>query len=301
MLTKAKGTFIGLAIGDALGAPVQFKKRGSFKITYYTSGGRYKVKVGEYTDDTAMALCLGDSLLRKGFDLKDQLDTYLKWLEDGLFSSKHKAFDIGQTVFRSLSNYKRKGDLISPLRNEKFSGNGSIMRLAPVVIYFHTDFEKAVFYSGESSKTTHSSPIAVDSAKLLGAILWWFINGSKKDEVLAKIQKLSFHPALSDITGGSFLHKKEDEIKSSGYAIDTLEAALWCFYNTNSFEKGLIKAVNLGDDADTVGAVYGQIAGAYYGIDNIDEKLIRPVKNHELILQMAENLYKKGLNEFSKQ
>ena len=179
---RINGAFLGLAIGDALGAPVEFMRRGTFPpVTGYRAGGKFGLQPGEWTDDTAMTLCLAQSLIeRKGFDPTDQMRKYLLWLDEGYMSCRGKAVGIGKTVFRSLTRFRSRHEPYTSITHEKFSGNGSIMRLAPVAIFYADDIEKAVRYAGLSSKTTHGSPIAVDACRLMAYMLVRLFDGVDK-------------------------------------------------------------------------------------------------------------------------
>lgn len=302
-LDRYKGCLISLAIGDALGAPIQFKKRDTYlHLRGYTSGGKFDSKKGEWTDDTSMALCLAESLLSShGFDAKHQLDTYVQWLKEGHMSTREKAYDIGITVFKSLVHYMQTGETTTHLNEEKNSGNGSLMRLAPVVMYYAGDIDKAVHYAEKSSSTTHASPIAIDACRYFAYILTLILNGAHKSELFNDkatadmkeyFKSKPLHPEVLKIAKGSYVGKKRDEIQSSGYVIHTFEAALWVFYYGESFKDTMLSAVNLGDDADTVGAVTGQLAGAYYSYSKVDAIFLESLFKKEIILEMAENLYK---------
>nr|WP_321268296.1 ADP-ribosylglycohydrolase family protein [uncultured Sulfurimonas sp.] len=301
-ITRYQGCLIGLAVGDALGAPIQFKKRDTYvHVSGYISGGKFNSQKGEYTDDTSMALCLADSLINsKGFNAKNQLDTYVRWLKNGYMSTRKKAYDIGITILRSLTYYTRTGEIVTNLNQEKNSGNGSLMRLAPVVMFYANDLDSAVAFAEKSSLTTHASPIAVDACRYFAYFLTLILNGSQKSDLFnndsIKEMKNYFkdkplHPEIAKIANGSYLNKNREDIKSSGYVVHTLEAALWAFYNGITFKDTMLEAVNLGDDADTVGAVTGQLAGAYYGLDNINNIFLEELFNREFILDMSEKLY----------
>lgn len=301
-LDRYRGSFIALAIGDALGAPIQFKTRDTYlHLVAYTQGGKFNSQKGEYTDDTAMALCLAQSLIdSNGFAAHSQLENYVKWLRDGYMSTRDKAFDIGFTVYQSVLNYMHTKETTTPLKQEEYSGNGSLMRLAPVVLYYADDIQKAVFYAGKSSLTTHSSPIAVDGCRYFAYILTQLLHGAHKFELFTpqEMEKMNhffkkepLHPEISKIANGSFLTKTREQISSSGYIVHTLEASLWAFYNGKSFKESLLKAVNLGDDADTVGAVTGQLCGAFYGFSQIDDDFLSKLYNKNLILELADKLY----------
>jgi len=302
LLDRYQGCLIALAIGDALGSPLQFKPRDTYlHIDSYSSGGEFDTKKGEYSDDTAMALCLAESLLAsKGFDAKNQLDYYVRWLQDGYMSTREEAFDIGMTVFDSLTHYIQTRNIITPINQEEHSGNGSLMRLAPVVLYYADSMDSAVMYAAKSSMTTHASPIAIDACRYFSYILTRILHGASKSELFSdKAVKSMFsyfkehplHPEIEKIAKRSYIGKLRSDIKSSGYVVDTLEAALWAFYYADDFKTTMLDAVNLGDDADSVGAVTGQLAGAYYGFSNIDAHFLKELYNRELILEISEKLY----------
>jgi ADP-ribosylglycohydrolase len=173
------------------------------------------------------------------------------------------------------------------------------MRLAPVCMYYANDIEKAVNYAALSSKTTHGSPIAVDACRYFSYMLVSLFNGMEKEmlfsdafeiKVRAFFKNEPLHPALDPIVAGEYQNKKEEEISNSGYVIDSLESALWSFYHTSTFKDAVLKAVNLGDDADTVGAITGQLAGACYGIHAIPEEWILELARKDDLLDMANRL-----------
>ncbi len=297
---KHRGSLLGLVIGDALGAPLEFRKPGTFPlIKDYHSGGRFRLNAGEWTDDTSMALCLAESLIRcKGFDAKDQMDTYSRWLFDGHLSVKDKAIGIGKTTLRAIFNYKNSGEPYSMLKNSMSAGNGSIMRLAPVPLFYANDPLKAIEMSGESSKTTHPLQVTIDACKYFGGLIWGALIGVEKAELLANIyspvegywDEHEMSPDLIEVASGSYKEKNPPEIVGTGYVVKSLEAALWAFYNSDDFEEGVLKAVNLGDDADTTGAVFGQLAGAYYGSDGIPDRFKENLVKKKLIISFADKL-----------
>jgi ADP-ribosylglycohydrolase len=298
---RLKGAFLGLAIGDAMGAPVEFMKRGTYEpVTGYRSGGKFRLNAGEWTDDTAMALCLAQSLLDcQGFDPVDQLEKYLLWMHEGYMSCTGKMVGLGKTCMRTLVRYRRTRLSYTDITHEKFSGNGSLMRLAPICMYYANDIEKAVDYAALSSKTTHGSPIAVDACRYFSYMLVSLFNGMEKEmlfsdafeiKVRAFFKNEPLHPALDPIVAGEYQNKKEEEISNSGYVIDSLESALWSFYHTSTFKDAVLKAVNLGDDADTVGAITGQLAGACYGMHTIPDVWILELARKDDLLDMANRL-----------
>ena len=298
---RLKGCILGLAIGDAMGAPVEFLPRHSFEpITRYRSGGKFRLNAGEWTDDTAMALCLAQSLVEcKGFNPINQLDKYLQWIDTGYMSCTGKMVGLGKTCMRSLIRYRVNGKAYTDVKHEKFSGNGSLMRLAPIAIFYANDLDLAVHYAGLSSATTHGSPIAVDSCRYFAYLIVHLLRGTTKEDLYSDgfrektykyFHKNVLHYALIPIVNGVFIDKTEDEIFTSGYVIHSLEASLWCFYHTDSFEEAILKAVNLGNDADTVGAITGQLAGVYYGVDGISKDLLLGLKQLKLIENIIDRL-----------
>jgi ADP-ribosyl-[dinitrogen reductase] hydrolase len=279
LLDRYNGCLIGLAIGDALGAPVEFKKAGEFKpVSTFESGGSFNLSAGQWTDDTSMALCLADSLVEKAaFDPIDQLERYVKWYREGYMSSTGHCFDIGTTTEAALKDFESTRQPYRDAASLPKASNGSIMRLAPVVLAFRQNPQTAIHFCGLSSKTTHPAKDSVDACRYLGALMWGAINGEKKEVLLSKnyfplLEKSNDEPlseSIQAIAAGSFKKKNPPDIKGTTYATDCLEAALWAFYHTTDFEHGCLKAVNLGDDADTTGAVFGQIAGSFYGFQSI--------------------------------
>jgi len=261
------GCLLGLACGDAVGTTVEFKPRGSFApIVDMVGGGPFRLEAGQWTDDTSMALCLGYSLAETGgFDAADQMTRYCHWYDHGYMSSTGRCFDIGNATSAALHRFKQSGDPFSGSTDPYSAGNGSIMRLAPVVMAFSPDEAQVLHYAGESSKTTHAAPECVDACRLYAGMLHIALQGGSKEEILGYRGYTSTRPKIQAIADGTYREKSLAQIKGSGYVVDSLEAALWCFATTDSYETAVLRAVNLGDDADTTAAVCGQVAGAFYG------------------------------------
>ncbi len=282
VLDKCKGALIGLATGDALGTTVEFRRAGTFTpMTDLVGGGFFGLEAGKWTDDTSMALCLGDSLIEKEeFNAFDQLERYVRWMTEGYNSSTGNCFDIGNATRQALYLYESTGQPYCGDTDRNSAGNGSIMRLAPIPIMYYNKPVQLLKYSALSSKTTHSAPQCVDACIYMSAIISSAINGISKENLLNdglldhfySGLDISIDASIKEILHGSFKEKEPPQIYGSGYVVKTLEAALWAFNSTSDFESGALKVVNLGDDADTTGAVYGQIAGAYYGLEGIPEK-----------------------------
>jgi len=301
VVERYRGSMLGLAIGDALGATVESSPRGSFElVSEIVGGGPFNLRPGEWTDDTSMALCLAESLIeKKSFDPIDQLERYSKWHHEGHLSSNGVCFDIGNTVSFALREFEQSRQPFCGPFQPDTAGNGSLMRLAPVPLFFAREPEKAIFFSGQSSRTTHQAPIAIDACRYFGALILGAIRGANKNELLAN----RYSPILNywrgeplcheidQIAAGSFKEKTVNEIRASGYVVDSLEAALWSFYNTSSFEDGCLMAVNLGEDADTTGAIYGQLAGAFYGEKALPSKWLSKLALRAEIVNLAEQLH----------
>ncbi len=220
-----------------------------------------------------MALCLAESLLNKqGFNAADQMGRYLTWWQWGYLSSTGECFDIGLTVRQALMAYQQTGNPFAGSTDSQSAGNGSLMRLAPVVLYYYPDLAQLTCFCADSSRTTHGAPEAVECCILLGLSLAKALAGEPKSSVLELGKYLFQEPKVASISRGEFMAKPRAEIVGSGYSVASLEAAFWCFHHTDTFEAAVLEAANLGDDADTTAAIAGQLAGAHYGIEGIPKK-----------------------------
>jgi ADP-ribosyl-[dinitrogen reductase] hydrolase len=234
-------------------------------------GGHFGLEPGQWTDDTSMALCLATSLLaRRKFDPNDQMQRYCRWHNDGYLSSTGKCFDVGRTTKDALLRFQSSANPFAGSSDPRSAGNGSIMRLAPVSLFFFPDLELIEHYAAESSKTTHGAMECVDACRLLARVLGRALRGeSKHDAVLADADSFAGAAAIEQIARGSYLRKSLSDVRGTGYVVHSLESALYCFMHTSSFREAVLMAANLGDDADTTAAVCGQIAGAFYGAEAI--------------------------------
>ncbi len=289
---KYLGCLVGLAAGDAVGTTLEFSPKGSFSpITDMCGGGPFDLKAGQWTDDTSMALCLANSLIKSdGFDPVDQMNRYCNWFHFGYLSSTGSCFDIGRTVVKALGKYIEKGDPFAGSMDPKSAGNGSIMRLAPVVLYYSPNVDDFIHYSGESSRTTHGAAECIDACRYLGAVLHLALSGAAKNSFVNTELYKPYTDGVKRIYSGEYLSKERGDIYGKGYVIQSLEAALWCFYKTNSFKEAILEAANLGDDADTTAAICGQIAGAFYGCSNIPEDWRNKISYKEDIEKLALSL-----------
>lgn len=295
-----RGGLMGLAAGDAVGTALEFETPGSFApLSDMVGGGPFGLRPGQWTDDTSMALCLAESLSEcEGFDPGDQMDRYVRWQRDGHLSSTGACFDIGNTVLAALTRYRRTGDPLAGVTDPNSAGNGSLMRLAPVPLFFAADAERAIRLSGDSSRTTHGAETCIDACRYFGGLIVGAANGATKDELLSPRyapvagiwERAPLCAAIDEVAGGSFLRREPPEIVGSGYVVKSLEAALWAFARAENFEQGCLLAANLGNDADTTAAIYGQIAGVFWGLDGIPERWRRRIAYAPLITGLADRL-----------
>ena len=290
---RFRGCLLGLACGDAVGTSLEFCRRGSFEpVTGMTGGAPFRLDPGEWTDDTSMALCLATSLVELDtFDARDQMLRYCRWRDTGYMSSNGRCFDVGNTVAHALHRFQQTGEPFSGSTHALAAGNGCIMRLAPVPMFFYRDRDTAIRMCGESSRTTHGAPECIEASRLFGAILIKALSGADKEEVLRGHGLTDLlGENLRSIARGDYRSKPESGIQGSGYVVRSLEAALWCFLNTGTFEGAILRAVNLGDDADTTGAICGQVAGAYYGEPDIPRGWLQQLVMRDEIQQLADRL-----------
>jgi ADP-ribosylglycohydrolase len=280
-----------------------------------------------------MALCLANSLVaRRGFVPYDQLVRYKWWYQDGYMSSTGQCFDIGSATRQSLEVFIRRQQKFSKRRKidknildylsdrqllEEFqvkcsmpgvAGNGALMRLAPVPLFFYEHLYEAIKFSGYSGQITHGDEKAYDACRYFGALIYAALNNYTKDALLDENfyeqheQSFGDKPLCDEIkkiAQGSYKRKGgyDDGIRGKGYIVNALEAALWAFWSDeNDFEKGVLAAVNLGDDTDTTAAIYGQLAGAFYGYKNLPTKWVGQIYAKKFILQLSKWIAYEGKN-----
>ena len=298
---RYRGSILGLAAGDALGAPLEFSAPGHFTpVSDMIGGGPHGLDAGYWTDDTSMALCLAVSLVERGFDLRDQAERYLRWYREGYMSSTGTCFDVGNTIREALERFEAEGDPLVGPTHPRSAGNGSLMRLAPIPLVFARRPRLAVRRAAKSSLVTHGAPEAVDACRYFAALVVGVLSGEEKETVLAPEyapipglwEEEPLAPAVAEVAAGSFTERQPPEIRGSGYVVHSLEAALWAFRHTDTFRTGCLAAVNLGEDSDTVGAIYGQLAGAYYGARGIPEEWLDSLYWSSFLVSIADELYR---------
>lgn len=291
LLARARGALLGLATGDALGTTLEFRRPGTFQpLDDLVGGGPFRLAPGQWTDDTSMALCLGASLIEcRGFDAEDQMRRYVRWWRHGYFSSTGTCFDIGNTIRQALSRFEGDGRPYAGTTDPHTAANGSLMRLAPIPIFFAADRTAAIARAADSSRTTHAEPRAIDACRYFAALIVDALHGTPKDELLSwRWDEAPLHEEIEAVARGSFKEKNPPAIRGDGFVVRSLEAALWAFHRSIDFRSGALLAVNLGEDADTTGAIYGQIAGAHYG--EIPDDWLAKLHEREMIARMAEEL-----------
>ncbi|CAF2515343.1 unnamed protein product [Rotaria sp. Silwood2] len=337
-LDRIVGSLVGLAVGDALGASVEFRPQqylATHPLRDMIGGGTWGLQAGQWTDDTSMALCLASSLItQNGFNPYDQMVRYKWWYKYGYLSSTGQCFDIGNATRTSLEEFydrqmRLKRDLscqtelevdelpLDFINHVQFdvncsaqgiAGNGALMRLAPVPLFFYRKPAVAVEFSGQSARLTHGGDVAFDACRYYGALIAAAVSGESKENLISNqfydshqvwFSSKPLHDDIIRIARGSFKRRGgyKDGIRGKGHIIWALEAALWAFWSTDTFEKGALNAVNLGDDTDTTAAIYGQLAGACYGYRNIPTKWVHKLYANELIKCVAEWIHYLGLLE----
>jgi ADP-ribosylglycohydrolase len=296
-----RGCLLGLACGDAVGTTVEFSRPGSFApVEDMVGGGPFGLEPGEWTDDTAMALCLATSLVEcRQFDPTDQMQRYTRWYREGYLSCNGCCFDIGNTVRAALHRFEQAKQPYCGSTDPRTAGNGSLLRLAPVPMFFHRDARRAIEAAADSSRTTHAAAEAVDACRYMAGLIVGGLSGASKEELLAPHYspipgywgENPLVPAIDEVAAGSFQRKEPPAIRGSGYVVRSLEAALWAFQRSATFREGCLLAVNLGEDADTTAAVYGQLAGAYYGEEGIPARWRLRLACSDRITDLADQLY----------
>ncbi|KAL2864339.1 ADP-ribosylglycohydrolase family protein [Aspergillus lucknowensis] len=316
--SRIKGSIFGVAVVDALGGPVEFQPRGTFDpVTDFRHNEHFDVPPGTWTDDTSMTLCLAKSLIdSKGeFISQAAIRNYIDWWEDGYLSATGDCFDIGAGTTKALMTWQgyfdrsphiQKDDphgheggqpaIDKALKREEFCGNGSLMRVSPIALVYFRNMPEAIANAAASSDVTHPYPTCAEACTIYTRLLVHALNNTSKTNLAADLSTTAWKdPSLKGRLSGyrtlsDWAAQDEDSIKSSGFVVSTLEAALWAFFTTDSFEAGALRAVNLGWDADTVGAVYGGLAGAFYGFEAIPRRWVGGLQRGEIVAGIAEGL-----------
>ncbi|PRB03090.1 hypothetical protein CQ046_11105 [Chryseobacterium sp. MYb7] len=313
MENKVKAGIMGVCIGDALGVPVEFKKREDLKRSPVTKMLEYmswNQPKGTWSDDSSLTLCLAEEIT-KGYDLEKIGQSFVKWNKYGHWTAHGRLFDIGGTTRHALARLiKGESAKFSGNIFEEDNGNGSLMRILPIAFYLENenDVQKLYLTVKEVSAITHGHFRSVFACFIYVIFAIQLLKGKSKREAYAYTQKIAldyaekqgFNPIEIELFGrilkNDISQYPEDEIKSGGYVLHSLEASLWCFLNSESYSEAVLKAVNLGEDTDTTGAITGGIAGIYYGYENIPQEWVAELVRKDDIEALCEKLHQKLMN-----
>ncbi|RAW00386.1 ADP-ribosylglycohydrolase family protein [Pseudochryseolinea flava] len=304
---KIRSCFLGLAVGDALGVPVEFKDRKILQenpVVGMRENGTWRQLAGTWSDDSSLTFCLAESMVN-GYHPIDIGLKMVDWLTTGYWGAHHKVFDIGITTRIALMRIKKGEDPLTAGEVEVDSnGNGSLMRIAPAALYFASETDETLYNRvKEISSITHGHFRSIFSCYIFSKML---IALAKNDEKLSTYQKvveqvtdfatrqgfeLSELKMFNRVLSGNIQDVDGSEIQSTGYVLHTLEASLWCLLTTNSFSEAVLKAVNLGGDTDTTGCVTGAMAGVLYGEKQIPSEWTNVLARHNDIVSLAERFH----------
>lgn len=293
---RFQGALLGLAVGDALAAHTQFRKPGSFEVVGdLLGGGPFDMPRGAWTDDTAMALLLAESLLeREGFDAHDQVQRYARWQREGYGSATGQCVGISASVARALTTAQYKRQPFAGSHDPERLDKDPLSRVAPAAMYFFADASMAVSRAAEAARITAQAPLVLDCVRLLAAMLHQALSGREKADVLRPPRELWESPntrvEVLAVYEGSYARRMPPDISGGGQILQSLEAALWAFHHAANFREGALLAANLGGDSDVVTAVYGQIAGAHNGVSAIPGIWRNSLIKQELVIDTADRL-----------
>lgn len=306
-LEQIKAVMIGHAVGDALGVPVEFCDREELidnPVIDMRGYGTYPVPAGSWSDDTSMSIAALDSLAKGTVNLKEIMDNFVEWVEEGKYTPTGTSFDIGRTCLQAIRAYLISNNTSECGQIGEYSnGNGSLMRIHPFALFAIAKgmtLGKSLDIVREGSVLTHAHPRSIYGCGIYSMVLWDILRGTDKYKIPASIENAAvlfdgIYPEESDhydwASYKKLTTKTEDEISGSGYVVNTLEAALWCLLTTNSYKECVLKAVNLGEDTDTVAAIAGGLAGALYGYDAIPQEWKDTLINREYIESLCEKAY----------
>lgn len=302
-MSKIVDSVIGLAMGDAMGVPLEFsirKKLIEHPVTSMLGYGSHDVPAGSWSDDTTMTICEIESFNKNNkFDYDDIMKNYIKWVMNGEFTSTGELFDIGRTCLKAIRKYDegKTSAIECGSTSIESNGNGSLMRILPVALYSYyknLDESSIINLTNEMSSLTHGHDISKLGCYIYVRYIMFLIDGFTKEESYLKIKELNYSSysmesleAYERILKNDIKNYKLDDIYSSGYVVDTLEASLWVLLNANSFKQAIIGAINLGQDTDTIGAIVGSMAGVIYGINDIPKSWLENLKRKDYLMDLA--------------
>jgi ADP-ribosylglycohydrolase len=293
---RFQGALLGLAVCDALAAHTQFRKPGSFApVGDLLGGGPFDVPRGAWTDDTAMALLLAESLLEcEGFNAQDQVTRYARWQREGYGSATGQCVGISANVARALATAQYRHQPFAGSHDPAQLEKDPLSRVAPVVMYFFADAAAGIARAAEAARITAQAPLVLDCVRLLAAMLRQALTGREKPAILRPPRESWIsgppRPELLAVYEGAYLGREPPDIGGGGHIVQALEAALWAFQRSESFREGALLAANLGRDSDVVAAVYGQLAGAYHGVSAIPGIWRNSLMKQEVVIDTADRL-----------
>jgi len=293
---RFQGALLGLAVGDALAAHTQFRKPGSFAaVGDILGGGPFDLPRGAWSDDTAMALLLAESLNeRDGFDANDQVERYARWQREGYGSATGQCVGITASVARALATALYKRQPFAGSHDPAQLDKEPLSRAAPAVMFFFADGAKAAAKAAESARITCQAPMVLDCVRLYAAMLHQALAGREKAVILRPPRdwwiSVSTRPEVLGIYEASYARRDLSEIQAGGQVVEALEAALWAFKRSANFREGALACANLGRDSDVVTAVYGAIAGAHYGVSSIPGIWRNSLMRQEAVIEAADRL-----------
>jgi len=293
---RFQGALLGLAVGDALAVHTQFRKPGSFAaVGDLLGGGPFDLPRGAWTDDTAMALLLAESLLdRQGFDAQDQVNRYVQWQREGYGSATGQCVGISANVARALATALYRRQPFAGSHDPEQLDKDPLARVAPVVMYFFSDAHAAIHRAAEAARITVQAPMVLDCVRLFASMLRLALTGRDKDAVLKPPREMwmsvNTRPEVLALYEGSYLRRMPPDITGGGHVVQALEAALWAFHHGETFREGALLAANLGRDSDVVAAAYGQLAGAYHGVSAIPGIWRNSLMRQEVVIDTADRL-----------
>ena len=300
----------GHAVADALGVPVEFLSRDQIArcpVTDMMGFGSYPYPAGSWSDDTSMSLCALSSLSNDKISWKDIMANFTLWLTEDKFTPTGECFDVGRTCLRAIRRWasNEAGATECGLTDEYSNGNGSLMRINPFVLYAFAKKMPVAIWTNiihKASSLTHAHERSLIGCGIYAFVLMELLNNPVKESVnIGLVKAKAFYCEYKEfghyerIFKDGFSSLDSSEINSSGYIVDTLEAALWCLLNSENYKDCVLKAVNLGRDTDTVGAVAGGLAGALYGVGNIPKKWLDTLQNRELIEDLCDKATEKWI------
>lgn len=314
-LDAIKNSLISFVLGDMIGTPIQFTLRKNLQELFKDTSTSVKelilksnsfVPFGSWSDDSSMTLCTMESIAeKKCIDLDNIVEKFIKWLYENYMTPNGRTFDVGDTTIRSLNKYRYTNKVIPQgLNTINSNGNGSLMRILPVSIYcyFKNLSDKEIFeIIKDVSALTHAHPISILGCYIYTLIVFDILDGKTKDEIIDNLENIYNDTAIpyeykewlneyKKVLDGSIINETADNINSSGYVKNTLEVALWGFYNTESVEDCIFKIIELGEDTDTNGAVGASLSGLYYGLrgNPAPKYWVDKIIKKEMILEIIE-------------